>query len=282
MRRTVAGSSVRRARSERTGARTRARLVAITYALLAVALGTNGATAATTRPDPFRAGAKADYQLGGAYRPDDDVTIVTRDRTEPSAGRFDICYVNGFQAQPNERLWWERNHPDLLLRENNKPVVDPNWNEAILDISSANKRAQLSAIIGSWVRGCAKAGYEAVEFDNLDTFTRFPKRLTKANAIDMAKRLIALTKRAGLQVGQKNALELVPAGLPFDFVVTESCAVYDECDGYLKAFGDRVIMIEYDREAFRTSCTNYPTRILLLADRDLARQGGSSHVRSYC
>jgi hypothetical protein len=249
---------------------------------IAIAFASPGPANAAAK-NPFVRGARADYQLGGAYAPDDGVTIVTRDRTEPSAGRFDICYINGFQAQTNERGWWESKHPELVLRgPNNKPVIDPNWDEAILDISSAGKRTKLTTIVKGWVMGCAKAGYEAVEFDNLDTFTRFPTRIKKADAVDMAKRLIAISKQAGLLVGQKNSAELVSQKLSFDFAVTESCEVFDECQSYLDRFGDRVIMIEYDREAFTRSCAAYPGRIILLADRLLAREGEPGHRRAFC
>ena len=44
-----------------------------------------------------------DYQLGGAYPPPAGVTIVSRDRTaERADGVYTICYVNGFQIQPDE------------------------------------------------------------------------------------------------------------------------------------------------------------------------------------
>ncbi len=253
-------------------------------ALLVAILSSPTTASATQRAtNAFGPNARVDYQLGGAYPPALGVTIVTRDRTEPSAGRFDICYINGFQAQTNERAWWERHHPSLLLRdENNDTVVDPNWDEAILDISTLSKRRQLTTIVDRWVKGCAKAGYEAVEFDNLDTYTRFPEQLSEANAVDMATRLIGAAKRVGLQVGQKNAVELLNMNLRFDFAVTESCAFYEECEPYLTAFGERVIMIEYDRSAFTKSCRARPGRIILLADRYLAREGAPGHQRSYC
>ncbi len=279
--RTTTASFRRGALSERWGAQTTFTFAAVLLAFFS--LVSQRVDAAATKPNPFVANAKVDYQLGGAYVPAADVTIVTRDRTEPSAGRFDICYINGFQAQPNERQWWERNHPNLLLRDrDNHTVVDPNWDEAILDISTPAKRRQLTTIIDRWVKGCAESGYEAVEFDNLDSYTRFPKQLSEANAVDMAKRLIATAKRAGLQVGQKNAVELLDHNLRFDFAVTESCAFYNECKPYLTAFGNRVIMIEYDEPAFARSCLDHRNHVILLADQNLARQGAQGHLRTYC
>jgi len=47
-------------------------------------------------------GTDVDYQLGGAAEPEPNVGIVVRDRTDPpAAGRFNVCYVNGFQTQPS-------------------------------------------------------------------------------------------------------------------------------------------------------------------------------------
>ena len=43
----------------------------------------------------------ADYQLGEAYRPAEDVTVVVRDATAtPEPGVYSVCYVNAFQTQP--------------------------------------------------------------------------------------------------------------------------------------------------------------------------------------
>jgi hypothetical protein len=59
-----------------------------------------------------------DYQLGGAYDPPDGTTIVARDSTEqPAAVLYSICYLNGFQTQPQDADWWRASHPDLLLSD---------------------------------------------------------------------------------------------------------------------------------------------------------------------
>jgi hypothetical protein len=48
----------------------------------------------------------ADYQLGGAYPPPAGVGVVARDwREQPAAGAYGICYINGFQTQPEQRRW---------------------------------------------------------------------------------------------------------------------------------------------------------------------------------
>ena len=73
--------------------------------------------------------APIDYQLGGAYTPPAGVKIVSRDRTaSPAAGLYNICYVNGFQIQPDEANEWMTQHADLILRDGSgNPVIDADW-----------------------------------------------------------------------------------------------------------------------------------------------------------
>ena len=119
-------------------------------------------------------GGIADYQIGGAYPPDPEVEIVTRDRSQdPVDGVYSICYVNAFQVQPDELAQWERDRPDLVLRgRDGAVVIDADWDEALVDTSSAAARERLmSEVIGPWLTDCASRGFDAVEPDNLDSFT---------------------------------------------------------------------------------------------------------------
>jgi hypothetical protein len=151
------------------------------------------------------AGTDVDYQLGGATEPAANVGIVVRDRTEPPApGRFNVCYVNGFQAQPDAGRFWRR-HQGLLLHDGSgAPVVDEDWGETLLDVRTAPKRRALARIEARWVRGCARHGYAAVEFDNLDSFTRSHGLLRRRHAVKYARLLVRRAHGAGLPAGQKN------------------------------------------------------------------------------
>ena len=95
-------------------------------------------------PEP---GLAFDYQIGGPYRPPAGVRAVSRDRTsEPAEGVYNICYVNAFQAQPETDDWWHEHHPDLVLRDaDGDPVVDRDWDELVLDISTPGKRGRRAA-----------------------------------------------------------------------------------------------------------------------------------------
>src|SRR6476661_7379775 len=97
--------------------------------LTALLLGTTAVTPALPPVD-----ADWDYQLGGNRAVPDHVTVVDRDRkAEPLEGAYSICYVNGFQTQPDEKRFW-RDHWSLVLKRDGEPVVDSAWGEWLLDI----------------------------------------------------------------------------------------------------------------------------------------------------
>ena len=235
-------------------------------------------------------GARFDYQIGGAYRPGDAVRIVDRDRTaHPAGGRYNICYINAFQTQPQEKRWWRTHHPRLLLRTaSGRVVIDRSWGEILLDTSTPRKRTALARIVGRWVDGCARRGFKGIEFDNLDSYTRSHRLLTAADAIAYAR---LLTKRAHsdhVAAAQKNAAELshrrTRAG--FDFAIAEECQVYSECGSYTRAYGRHVIEIEYTDDPlryFRTACAARGDRISVeLVDRDVLPRAAAGHVRRWC
>jgi hypothetical protein len=220
-------------------------------------------------------GTDVDYQLGGAAEPAANVGIVVRDRTEPPAeGRFNICYVNGFQAQPNEKRFW-RNHPDLLLHdEDGQLVVDVAWNEPLLDVRTPAKRRALARIEGRWVRGCTRHGYVGVEYDNLDSFTRSDGLISRRQALRFAALLVRAAHRADLSAGQKNLAGFDGTRIGYDFAVAEECGRYDECQRYVDHFGDQVLMIEYREQDFDATCAAYgPTHAVELRDLDLTPTG---------
>ncbi len=229
------------------------------------------ATAAPARAavEPLPSGTDVDYQLGGPARRPAHVGIIARDRTEaPAAGRYNICYVNGYQTQPDARRFWRR-HWDLVLKDDGRPVVDENWGEWLLDVGTPGKRARLARIVGRWADGCADDGFAAVEYDNLDSFTRSRGRLTRGDALAFARLLVRRSHRAGLAVGQKNLAGYDGTAIGFDFAVSESCARWRECSRYVRHFGDQVVMVEYRRPAFRRACAAYgDTHPVVL--RDLA------------
>lgn len=237
------------------------------------------ATSSQVRLPPRHAGF--DYQIGGPYKPPSGVRIVARDRTaSPAPGLYNICYVNAFQAQPDAERSWPA---DLLLRDaDGEVVVDEDWDEALLDIGTAAKRERIAARVGEWIDGCADKGFDAVEPDNYDSYTRSNGLLTA----DDATAFIALLSRHAharhLAIGQKNTVELAgqrkKAGL--DFAVAEECGQYDECGVYAEAFDDRVVDIEYTDSGLRKALSGFGDRLSIVRrDVMVSTPGSEGYVR---
>lgn len=233
-----------------------------------------------------------DYQIGGAYTPARSVSIVDRDRSDPAvAGKYNICYVNGFQTQPEDRSWWIRNYPGLVVRTaTRRYVTDPGWpGEMILDTSTAAKRAKIAAIASRSIAGCKAAGYQAIEPDNLDSWTRSKGALTKADNVAMATLLARKAHSLGMAIAQKNTSELSMTGkkiVGFDFAIVEECQVYNECGDYLKVYGNHVIDVEYtdNKVAYYTkACAAQGKRIsVILRDRNVAPRGSTAYRYKAC
>ncbi|MFD5028612.1 endo alpha-1,4 polygalactosaminidase [Streptomyces sp. NPDC058373] len=228
-------------------------------------------------------GAGLDYQLGGAYRPDDDVQVVVRDHgARPARGLYNVCYVNAFQAQPGARGWPE----ELLLRDGRgREVIDEEWDEVLLDLSTEELRRAAADRVGRWIDGCAQRGFDAVEPDNYDSFTRSGGLLDAADAQAFLALLVERAHARGLAVAQKNTAEL--AGdrkrLGLDFAVAEECGQYEECGVYDEAFDGRVLVVEYTRAGLDRACEAADGRLsVVLRDRDVVPEGEEGYVRDAC
>lgn len=234
--------------------------------------------------------AAFDYQLGGAYTPPAGTMTVTRDRTDiPVPGLYNICYINGFQVQPGEEGGWD---PDLILRDiNGDPVYDTGWGEMLLDTSTSDKRARIAAVISGWIEDCAADGFNAVEIDNLDSYSRSQDPITHAyllnqdHAVALMSLLSAAAHENSLAIAQKNSTELLSRkpGMGTDFAVAEECSAWDECQDYVDVYGNHVLMIEYDVDDFNTGCSDYgSTHPIILRDYDLVTPADSDYVYDQC
>lgn len=232
------------------------------------------------------ANSQWDYQIGKPYTPADGVTMVSRDRTaSPLAEGYTLCYVNAYQTQPDAVRWWKQNHRDLLLKKDGSYVVDSYWGEILFDIRTAAKREALAAIVGDWIAGCKADGFDAVEPDNLDSWTRSKQLLTKGDAFAFAALVIERAHAEGLPIGQKNAAGQAQLGndTGFDFAVAEECGRYRECGTYTDAYGDQVYVIEYRGEDFRYSCNHWGDQLsIILRDRKVTAPGSKSYVYRSC
>jgi hypothetical protein len=225
-----------------------------------------------------------DYQIGGAYTPPAGVQVTTRDRTAaPAKGLYNICYVNAFQVQPGEQGHWSA---DLLLRDaNGELVIDEDWDEALLDLRTPELRQHVADKVNGWIDGCAAAGFQAVEPDNYDSYTRSKDLLTPVHAKEYLKLLSAHAHGKNLAVGQKNTAELAGdrQAVGLDFAVAEECGQYDECGAYVDAFGNNVIVIEYADKGLGVACAGFGGRLSIVR-RDVAvsMPGSSTYIRKTC
>ncbi|MFI7400623.1 endo alpha-1,4 polygalactosaminidase [Streptomyces sp. NPDC049541] len=225
-----------------------------------------------------------DYQIGGAYPLAAGARVVSRDHdSEPAPGVYNICNINAFQAQKDEERDWDS---DLLLRDAKADVLyDKDWGEAILDIRTAAKRQRIAAKLNSWIDECAAKGYKAVEPDNYDVFTRFPKYLRAGQAEALMKLLSAHAHDKGLAIAQKNAAELLSdrASVGLDFAVAEECAEWNECGEFAEAYGNNVLVVEYTAKGMAKACTDWGgTLSIVRRDASVVPKGDSGYVHQTC
>lgn len=240
-----------------------------------------------------------DYQLGGDYdllpqaKANVAIDVVVRDSaSEALPGAYSICYVNGFQTQPADEDYWLK-HPALVLHNTSGlPVADPQWpDEMILDPSTQSQRDGILAYLGPVIDGCVARGFDAVEVDNLDTWTRF-SAIDASGAKSLAAAYVERAHAAGLAVAQKNSAELSRSAhdeLGFDFAITEECAVWAECGAYAEVYGDHVLQIEYPDTlaiaglAFADVCAqDGRSPLTILRDRDLVPVDAMGYVYDAC
>jgi len=251
--------------------------VLVATLLLAVAACGGGEQQAARQVRLPPAGAAFDYQLGGDAPLPDGVTVVARDwqgGTPPGGGVYAICYVNAFQSQPD--VQW----PAEVVTE----FEDPEWpGEFAIDLSTEATRSAALRRAREMIDVCAAKGFDAVEFDNLDTFTRFDGLgFGAAEAVSYATALVQATHAAGLAAGQKNSVELLGAGIGFDFAVVEQCGEYGECAAFVAAY-DLVFDIEYTDSGLAAACATLGDRASVVRrDLDLALPDDPGYVYGTC
>ncbi len=264
-------------------------LVAVITAVLVFSLSGTTASAASANPELPPKSGSFDYQLGQPYAPAQGVKIVARDSTaKPAPKAYNICYVNGFQTQPGELKKWPKK---LLLKKSGKLVRDPGWpDEVLLNSSTRAKRKAIAAKLKPAIKRCKTRGFDAVEFDNLDSWTRSKGKLRKSNNVNLAKSLVRTTHAYGLAAGQKNTPQLGKTGktkIKFDFAVAEQCLRYRECGAYTKVYGRSLVFdIEYADDLDLTwakACArrDRPTR-MILRDHNLVSPARDDYVFATC
>ncbi|MGG2399208.1 endo alpha-1,4 polygalactosaminidase [Pseudomonas sp. SH1-B] len=95
----------------------------------------------------------------------------------------------------------------------------------------------------------ASKGCDGVDPDNVDGYSNDNGLdLTEEQQIDFNRWLAEQAHNRNMNVGLKNAVELLPAlSDHFDFAVNESCYRYNECDGYnyMRSQGKPIFIADY-------------------------------------
>jgi len=267
---------------------------------LALLLGSVGTTVAADWELPT-ANVRFDYQIGGDYPLPAGVGVVSRDWFSGVAPKsaYGICYVNAYQTQidepgvdrPDEKSNWP---PNLVLTALGD---DPNWGgEYLIDISTPEKRTAAADWVRPMLEVCAEKGFKGVEFDNLDSWTRFQGTplasqvsFGRAEAVAYAALLVADAHELGMAAAQKNTVELSVAEARtqagFDFAIAEECGRYKECGRYRALYGNLVFVIEYRKKDFKKDCGNKKLRrnvSITLRDRNVTTPGSGTYVYRAC
>ncbi len=151
-----------------------------------------------------------------------------------------ICYVDAGTWEN-----WRADagaFPTSVLGKNN------GWpGEKWLDI---RQTSVLLPIMQARVQKCVQAGFDGVEWDNVDGYTnKTGFTLTATDQTNFDASLANLAHQAGLTVAMKNDVDQLATLAPyFDYAINEQCQQYNECDGYTANFvntGKAVFQVEY-------------------------------------
>ena len=122
----------------------------------------------------------------------------------------------------------------------------------------------LGPIMSARVQKCKQAGFDGVEFDNVDGYsnrTGFP--LTADDQLNYDTYLANLAHSNGLSVALKNDLGQAATLKPyFDYAINEQCMQYKECDYPAPglpdwtASGKAVFEVEYKSSSFNCTKSN--------------------------
>jgi hypothetical protein len=192
---------------------------------------------AAVPPDAFDIDLYVDQSISGNNHTPDSAAVAAIH----ADGHRAVCYVDAGT--------WEKWRPDagafprrVLGKHNGWP------GERWLDIRATDV---LLPIMDARVSACDAAGFDAVEFDNVDgAFNKTGFPLSKQDQLVYNASLANLAHTHALSAGLKNDVDAtqIETLLPyFDFAVNEQCFQYGECD-VLEPFiaaGKPVFNVEY-------------------------------------
>jgi len=158
-----------------------------------------------------------------------------------AAGGHAVCYVSGGSLED-----WRPDVASFPQGVLGKVLVG--WpNERWLDV---RQTSVLDPIMRARAQKCAAAGFDAIDWDNVDGYTNDNGfGFSAQDQLTCNELLATIAHDVGLSVGLKNDLDQIPQLVSlFDFAVNEQCAEYNECallDPFTTA-GKAVAQIEYN------------------------------------
>jgi hypothetical protein len=171
-----------------------------------------------------------------------------------AVGDYAVCYIDAGGIENYRPDWdvfrrWHRTHGRSLL---GKPFSKRFPEERWANVGGVRPRAFLLRMMERRTRLCARAGFDAVEYDVVEAWAS-GKRVTGWNVsyrdqLAYNRGLARIAHRHGLAAALKNDLGQVEDLVgDFDFAINEECFTYEECER-LRPFiesGKPVFHVEY-------------------------------------
>ncbi|NUR93284.1 MAG: endo alpha-1,4 polygalactosaminidase [Nonomuraea sp.] len=205
---------------------------------------------ACVRPTVFDIDLYVDEGVSG-----NDHTVNTAAvRAIHARGGHAVCYVDAggiekFRPDYREAVAWDAAHGRRLIGKPYPGFPDESYANINND---AGQRDFMLRRMDRRVAACARAGFDAVEFDVVNAHEDGRKTtgwaISAATQLTYNRALAAMAHRRGLSAALKNDLSQIPDLVrDFDFAVNEQCVQYGECGEYapfLRA-GKAVLQVEY-------------------------------------
>ena len=168
-----------------------------------------------------------------------------------AAGAHAVCYLDAGTDEPfrpDHQLYvnFDGSCGGCLFGKAVRGFSEEHW----LDLNDTQgQRTFILGRVAARLARCKAAGFDAVEFDNVDGYSNDTGRpISEATQLLFNTALANLAHANGFTAALKNDLEQVPELLPyFDMAVNEQCQEFQEC-GALDPFvaaGKAVFQVEY-------------------------------------
>lgn len=196
--------------------------------------------------DPSTTALDSEKNPRKVYDVDLENTPVSTISTLKSKGIIVVCYFSAGTAEN-----FRSDYSKFLTTDMGNNVSG--WaGEKWLDTRSSNVRS----IMQSRLDNAVSKGCNGVEPDNVDGYQNNPGfPLTQATQLDYLDFLATEAHSRNLNIGLKNAVDLVPATVAngtkivdlFDWALNEECYAYNECGNYTQfiAKNKGVFIVEY-------------------------------------